>query len=211
MTLALNFVLISEGSSDTALLPHLEQLCVLHGADDVSGAPYEDYHFPKIGKTTEARVGKLLEYQPNVDLIFIHRDSDSRDGESRYTEVRRSMSGFKTPYVSVVPIQETEAWALLDEKMIRQVAQNPRGKVPLNLPLPSKIETLASPKEHLKEVLVQASELSGRKLEKFKAQFAQQRRRLLENLDSQGPVRQLKAWQRLNDDVQTVIGNLKAD
>ena len=80
-------------------------------------------------------------------MIFIHRDPESPDDSQRREELRKAVkkADIKLPHVLVVPIQEMEAWLLLDEQIIRSVAENPKGRVQLNLPKPSRVETVSSP------------------------------------------------------------------
>ena len=98
-------------------------------------------------------------------------------------------------HVPVVPVRMTEAWLLVDEPAIRRVAGNPNGRCALDLPQVSKVETIADPKKLLKQVLATASELSGRRLKRFNDRFPENRRQLLQRLDTDGPVTQLPSWQ----------------
>ena len=94
---------------------------------------------------------------------------------------------------------------MLDEMEIRRAAENPNGKTPLTLPAPTRVEEIARPKELLFETLLKASELSGRRREKFKKTLQQRRRLLLERLDPEGEVRRVKAWQRMRADLEQRI------
>ena len=68
----------------------------------------------------------------------------------------------------MVPIQETEAWLLLDKGSFRRVAGKPKVRTPLDLPTPTNVENIANPKELLKESILIASETTGRRYEGMK-------------------------------------------
>jgi len=210
MTLRINFIFVCEGTSDKGLIKHLEDLCVINGADEATGL-YPDLNLIGLsGKSVSEKVRTALKLEPNADLIFIHRDSDARDPEPRYQEIHTQILKISSDlkYVPVIPVQETEAWLLTDANEIRKIAENPKGTVNLNLPKIAQIERTASPKEILKSAIVTASETSGRRLQLIKKRFSNKRRQLLERLDIYGDINQLKSWQRLKTDIATVIADL---
>ena len=203
-----HFLFVGEGTSDEGLINHLELLCVEAGATEVTGvAPDFDRLPAKVGHTVEdkLRAGALLE--PEANLLFVHRDADSRTAEHRYEEIEDAIkkSGTDAIVVALVPIQETEAWLLLDESAIRAVAGNPRGKRALGLPRPNAAERLANPKEHLMRALDRASDKSGQRLRKFRRDFALHRRALLAQLPIGGALVEVSAWVRLREDVTEAI------
>jgi hypothetical protein len=113
--------------------------------------------------------------------------------------------------VAVVPIHETEAWLLTDEAAIRRVAGRPNGREPLNLPPIQQIEQTKCPKERLEAALLAAAQpLSGQRLARFRHDFGQRRRQLLEELPLDGPLEHLRAWCRLRDDTAKAITALRA-
>lgn len=208
------FVLIGEGSSDAELRPHLEKLCILAGADEVSGvAPDLAQLRQPVGRDIPSKVRAALELAPEVDLLFIHRDADQPDPEPRLEAIQEALRQIspKPRHVAVIPVQETEAWLLLDEAEIRRVAENPRGRMPLDLPKPSQVESIAQPKERLKELLLEASGQTGRRRQKIKKRFGRHRRLLLRRLEPEGPVSQVPAWQRFYKDLQEVLGKLQEE
>lgn len=206
------FVLIGEGSSDVGLIAHLERLCIDVGADEVSGTSPDFQRLDeRMGTSVEAKIKATLQLEPNANLIFIHRDSDSRNPERRYAEIHLAVEGceYDGNYVAIVPVQETEAWLLLDELAIRQIAQRPNGQSRLNLPRPGRVESIASPKEVLHETLSIACEHSGRRLARFKRDFPTHRRLLLERLSIGGPLEHVHSWVRLREDIRAVIHALR--
>jgi hypothetical protein len=112
--------------------------------------------------------------------------------------------------VAVVPVQETEAWLLLDESAIRRVAGKPSGRNDLNLPRPANVETVARPKERLKGALLAAAEVTGRRRKRFEADFASQRRLLLQRLPVGGPLSQVPAWVAMKAALKKAIARLNA-
>lgn len=206
------FALLAEGTSDHGLTTPLEELCIRCGADEVSSlVPNFARLDINVGKDVASRISALIENEPSVNLLFIHRDADSPNPAPRYSEISKAVraSNCNISYVAIVPIQETEAWLLLDEAEIRRVAQNPRSRTHLALPAPTQVERLSQPKEKLKELLSRASELRGRRLERFRNNFGRHRRLLLESLDIDGPIQQLSAWQQLHHATSEAIASLE--
>jgi hypothetical protein len=201
------FVLVAEGSSDRGIVRHIETLCIDAGAEEVSGIAPDFSRLPGIGNSLRDKLHAAVELEPSANPIFIHRDADSRDHRPRHDEIRNAVQDneVRRPSVAVVPVQETEAWLLLDESAIPRVAANPKGRVALNLPTPSSVERLARPKEVLQRALIAASEMNGRRLERFKNQFGAQRRTLLELLPIGGPLEQVDSLTRLRDDIRAVL------
>lgn len=194
----INFVLVREGVSDDGLLPHLRELVLRAGADEVTGTS-RGY----TGSTVQ-KLGLVAGEPVSPDLVFVHRDADSADHQPRYDEIADAadkVSGGKFPVIGVVPVFELEAWLLLDGPAIRSVVGRPNGKLALALPSLAKVEKTSQPKEILASACLKASEKSGRRYEKERRLFSQRRRALLERLDIDGPIMQLQAWQRLKMDV----------
>ena len=203
---SVSFAFLCEGSSDTGLIAHLETLLMHFGAQEVTGMP------DTRKGTIPARLRQLLTEATGagINMVFIHRDSDGPDREGREREIRRGVeeSGFPHPFIPVIPVQETEAWLLLDEQAIRDVVAS-KGKQPLGLPKPNAIEGTRKPKEILQKALLAASETSGRRLKKDKNSFNHHRRVLLQRLDPLGAVRDLPSWQRLERDIQRALEQLE--
>jgi hypothetical protein len=143
-------------------------------------------------------------------LIFVHRDADSDSDANRREQILSAASkvSLVAPVVPVVPIQELEAWLLLDEAAIRAAVGRPSGHEALDLPAGRSIEAMKSPKEILREACVVASRTKGRRRDSELRKFSARRRTLLERLDIDGPVRQLTAWQRLEQDIALAVTQL---
>ena len=210
----INFVLVAEGASDYALVTHLEALCSYCGATEVTGVALEFERLPAgVGKSVFDKLSAAKKAEPGANLFFVHRDADSRDSSFRHQEIKDAVEACQliADYVAIVPVQETEAWLLLDETEIRRVARKPNGKVLLNLPRPHQVESVASPKEYLQAILVDASEASGRRLDKIKRDFSNQRALLTRRLSVDGPLSFVPSWVKMRDDLQRIIQEHKSE
>lgn len=205
------FALVAEGPADRALVRPLQDLCLECGATEASGSAPDLRRLPiRVGGRAQDKLQAVVRLVPDAELYFVHRDSDSSEYDRRYREIARAVEQVHVGlrWVGVVPVRETEAWALLDENAIRTVAENPRGRMDLGLAAPSGIEQIADPKRRLRDALALASGLSGRRLTAFRRTFQSRRWTLLERIDVNGPIRQLPAWRRLRDHLSAAIDSL---
>jgi hypothetical protein len=203
-----HFVFIGEGSSDSKLVSHLENLCIELGVDEVTGIAADFARLPNPpGKTLESQLQLARHLEPTANLFFLHRDADSRNAETRYQEITKAVQvgRFDQAWTAVVPVQEIEAWLLLDENAIRTVVGKPRGRKDLSLPTPNRVESIARPKEALQIALITAAEESGKRLEKVRKSFPKHRDLLIQRLAIDGPVTQVPSWQRLRADLQNAL------
>ncbi len=203
-------LLLSDGPSDGPLARHLERLAADLGGD--LSVSWVDTRSANVGSTVAARMKFLLGLAANPDILFVHRDAEGQNPLLRFEEIASgaTTAGVPWPVVPIVPIRMTEAWLLLDESAIRSVAGRPTGRTPLQLPTLREAERLADPKRRLTEVLLAASETTGRRGHQFKRDFDRHRALLIERLDTAGPVSQLSAWQRLRADIATALAALPA-
>ena len=201
--MTIRFLLICEGSSDTALVSHIQALLIDCGASEADG--FASYRGRRV--SDKVRIG--LQYDRSVNLLFVHRDADTMDHDTRYDEIREGVTeaGYDGRWVGVVPVRMMEAWLLADEAAIRRVAGRPRGTEPLDLPVPDELENIPDPKETLREVLMKAGAPRGvRRRKRFKADFGNLRKQLAENLPPGGSLEQVAAWARFRDDVDSAMG-----
>jgi hypothetical protein len=206
----IRYTLISDGSSDRALLPIITWVLRARGGVNRIQPEWADLNrLPRPPKALQDRILAAIDLFP-CDLLFVHRDAEREDPEHRYEEIRDALKeasarDFKTPAVCVVPVTMTEAWLLFDEPSIRQAAGNPNGKSPLNLPELNKIELILDPKKHLSIILHEASGLSGRRLKTFNLSGAQIR--ITDLIEDFSPLRNLRAFQRLEEDISMLKRN----
>jgi hypothetical protein len=200
----IRYTLITDGSSDRALIPILTWVLRERGGVNRIQPEWADLgRLPRPPDALQDRILVAIDLFP-CDLLFVHRDAEREDPEHRYKEIRdalkeASAQGFQTPAVCVVPVKMTEAWLLFDEASIRQAAGNPNGENALSLPDLNRIELTLDPKERLSEILRKASGLSGRRLKTFNVPGSQIR--ITDLIEDFSPLRKLKAFQRLEEDI----------
>jgi hypothetical protein len=200
----LRFTLIGEGTSDKNLIPILEWALREQGVEVAQG------HFPrwdllpkKPTTVAEKIVAGLSLYE--TDLLFVHRDADQADPCPRRKEIETAVceanafQAINIPAVPVIPIRETEAWLLIEEKAIRMAANNPNGRNDLNLPSPQRIEKNSDPKKELQRVLRTATEWSPQRLKRFDTEAAMAR--VVDHISDFSLLRKLSAFQNLESDL----------
>jgi hypothetical protein len=99
-----------------------------------------------------------------------------------------------------------ETWLLFNENAIRSAAGNRNGSMQLTIPPLSELETLPNPKDHLHNLLRQASGLHGRRLENFNVR--NQVRRVTDFINDYSPLRELSAFLALENDIKHTISYL---
>lgn len=205
---SLRYTLLTDGSSDRALMPIISWLLRQYLPDyeiqsewaDLSRLPSPPQH-----KDLSQRVKFAVELYP-CDLLFIHRDAEGFILEHRVQEIEeglRELAELQVPTVKIIPIRMTEAWLLFDEKAIRSAASNPSSTVALELPHCNRVESLPDPKAILHNALRNASQLSGRRLKKFKPHSCIYR--ISELIDDFSSLRNLSAFCFMEDELRDVL------
>ncbi|MET8837080.1 hypothetical protein ABZV78_24630 [Micromonospora sp. NPDC004540] len=198
---------VSEGTSDEPLAERIEWLFLCQDVHVNLSRP-DFSRLPKVAKDVASRVSAGLKLAGGpVDLIVVHRDADNAGRHAREQEIQAAVRTLRgtAELVPVIPVRMTEAWLLLDEAAIRQVAGNPRGRMRLGLPKPHEAESISDPKDRLRTCLLTAADETGRRREAVAKRFNQHRRQLLERLDPTGAVARLDSWCRLVADVDDVV------
>ena len=107
------------------------------------------------------------------DLLFIHRDAEKESREKRLQEIHQAMSPYShPPFVCLVPVRMSEAWLLIDPDAIRRAADNPFSRASIDLPRLRDLEDVPDPKKTLQDLLMEASELRGRRRDRFRRDLA---------------------------------------
>ena len=145
-------------------------------------------------RTLQGRIKAALDLYP-CDVLFVHRDAEGDSHAQRIKEIGTALSGLKIRSVPVVPIRMQEAWLLIDEPALRRAAGNPNGRVPLEIPAIERLEVIPDPKRVLHDLLLTASEHTGRKRQKFNP--GRQALRLGELIEDYAPLRRLYAFQQM--------------
>jgi hypothetical protein len=199
----LRYTLLADGSSDDALLPILSWLLIRQMAETAIQAQWADLRKLR-GRPSglSGRIRTSVELFP-CDLLFVHRDAEREPPEHRISEIRMAVEGadLPVPHLCVIPVRMMEAWLLFEISAIRRAAGNPNGDMPLELPALSRVEDLPDPKEVLRSLLREASGLTGRRLKDFHVPV----RRVAGLIDDFSPLRQLSAFQRLEEDVHAFL------
>lgn len=166
--ITLRYTLLSDGSSDAALMPIIEWLIAQHRPEiGVLGQAAEG--LGAIGLSLSKRIPAALRLYP-CDVLFVHRDAEGVPFGARLDEIVAAVGTSHNQFITIIPVRMTEAWLFSDETAIRSAAANQAGKIDLKLPAKKSWESMPDPKQFLFDVLELASEKSGRALSKFKPQ-----------------------------------------
>jgi hypothetical protein len=200
----IQFTLLSEGSSDQALLPILSFVLRERGAETVEPQWADIRRLREPPQALPDKIRVAYDLYP-CDLLFVHRDAERDGHEFRREEIIRALdaAGMDVASVCVVPVRMTETWLLIDEGAIREAAGRPRGRVALNLPQLRRLEEEANPKAALHQALRDASGLRGRRLRDFPV--TQRVRRVAELIGDYGALRELSAFRALEQEVRTAL------
>lgn len=199
----LRFTLVSEGSSDRALLPLVTWVLRQHTQKSFRPQWADLRKLPHPPRKLPERVRTAVELFP-CDLLFVHRDADRAGREERVAEIRAAIQPtLPAAAVCVIPIRSLEAWLLFDELAIRRAAGNPNGRATLDLPKLGDIEQASNPKNLLTVALQRASGLSKRRLKSFPTR--QTVHRVSDLLNDFSPLRRLSAFAAFEGDLKAVL------
>ncbi|NKZ78362.1 DUF4276 family protein [Rhodococcus hoagii] len=185
-------------------MAHLRTLVVRSGATEAIGKAVWS------AGTVAQKIESICEQEPDLDLIFVHRDADGPAPDARIREIAGAAEKYdkQERVVPVVPVQELESWLLTDESAIRTVVGNPKGRTPVSVPSVTKIPSTRNAKEVLAAACADASGTSGRRLAKVNKSFNRHRAVLLERLDIDGSINELESWGRLVADIEDAVARL---
>lgn len=206
----IRYTLLTDGSSDKALLPILTWLFYEHCPKYAIQSEWADLgRLPGAStKKLPERIKRSVELYP-CDLLFVHRDAEKMPWDQRADEIRQALANTEhPPAVCVVPVRMSEAWLLFDEIAIRKAAGNPNGNQPLPLPVMNDIETLPDPKQILHGLLRLASGQTG-KWRRKKLAVSRFAFRVTELTDNFKPLRQLAAFKKFEDEFMEIIDKQK--
>ncbi|MCI5130494.1 MAG: DUF4276 family protein [Candidatus Electrothrix sp. EH2] len=197
--------LLTDGSSDRALLPILSWLLYEHCPEYAVQPEWADLsRLPAKPKKLSERIRYSVDLYP-CDLLFVHRDTEKMSWETRAEEIRQALNGMEhPPAVCVIPVRMHEAWLLHDEQAIRKAAGNPNGEEPLELPVANRVEALPNPKKNLHDALLAASGKSGKRRKKM-LNVNKLACRITELTESFAALRSLSAFRNFEDDLLKVL------
>lgn len=202
------YTLLSDGSSDKALMPILTWLLRENQVNCAIQPQWADLRrLREVPKTLSPRIIKSLELYP-CHILFIHRDAEREPRKNRVIEIEKALEEVRKSvmvpvHVCVIPVRMLEAWLLFDNTRLREAADNPRGRQTLQLPNIHTVEQLPDPKEILYQLLREASGLNGRRLDKFSVN--ERVHRLADLIDDFSPLRALSAFKELESEIQQVV------
>jgi hypothetical protein len=203
----LRYTLVTDGSSDIALIPILTWLLRENGVAHTIQSEWADLNRVPHSKRRrlEDKIYWSLELYP-CELLFVHRDAEREPRENRVSEITTAIQRVVIsvpPRICVVPVRMQETWLLFDEPAINHAAGNSSNRQSLNLPPINRLEDLPDPKTELHERLKQASNLKGRRLSGFPV--SEYARRITEFIQDFSPLRALSAFAALESELQQIV------
>lgn len=202
----LRLTLVGDGSSDACLVP-VVQWIIDNNFPDASYRIEFARDLPPHREGLGSRIKAAFRCYP-CDVLVVHRDAERETSDKRIEEIAIASDEIMVPIVPAIPVRMLESWLLCSEEAIRIAADNPNGKNRLNLPEICRIENLIDPKVILFDALRVASELSGRRLTKFRVD--QRRHRVAELIDDFSSLRLLGSFQQFeNNFIATLAPAIK--
>lgn len=204
---ALRHTLVSDGRTDANLIPIINwTLKHAAGIELAEGVQAELWRLPAKPKNKPEQLLMAVELHP-CDVLFFHRDAEKEPPRVRFDEIRKAFekAGIQLPVVAVVPVRMLEAWLCFDEDAIRRASGNPNGKASLELPTIRRAELCSDPKAELKEALLVASELAGRRRQKFNTAAAFWR--IVDFIDDFSPLRELPSFLAFEGSIKALHDN----
>jgi hypothetical protein len=180
----MRYLLWAEGKSDAGLCNVLNWLLARNHVDVTEAVAVTKADYPTLGQLLEREWANLL---------FLHCDADSdvegsgKGPIARQAHLHSQLGDGAPPAVCVVPVQESEAWLL----------------VQMELPLAS-IEAQSRPKEKLKSLL-EARQGSPMTFKEFSRQRTLLWAQLVQNTEALRRLESLPAFQKLIADTAEAI------
>lgn len=198
--------LLADGPSDALLLHIIDWLMRDLGAPLTRLRHADSGLFPPGTKSLQDRARAAIDLEP-CEILFVHRDAEKMPLAKRVAEIRTALgtASLPSPFVCLVPVRMTEVWFLFDESAIRKAAGNPNGRHALGLPGPTAVESLSDPKEKIRTALSKATNLTGRRLNRFQRDLGRAVQRVGELIDDFSPLRQLPAFRAFETEVRDFI------
>ena len=143
----------------------------------------------------------LNSYDPDVMLIFVHRDSENLTLEECMTEFESVNRSNRVPVISV---RMSEAWILFSGITIARAAGSSASSAyAVSTPRISDIETMSNPKRRLDTLLLEAAgSPSGRRGRNFKRSIIERRVSVGSFIFDYSPLENLEAFLSFQDHLQ---------
>lgn len=214
----LGLALYAEGSTDYHFLrPLLQRLCEELCANEAL-APVEVSEVLALnhpaGTNEEAREQRVLaaakEARGSWRILFVHADGASDPMRARDEQVEPSLGLLRDTFegegigVAVVPVRESEAWAIADGDAIRSAFGTNLNDGQLGLPPRRAVETAADPKAVLQAAFL-ATKPSGRRRKQGSSPYLN----TLGEAVSLDQLRELGAFKRLIEELRGALKHLQ--
>lgn len=202
------YTLIADGPSDRRLTHVIDWCLSIHTLTPYTSQFADFRGLPTPPASIKDKILFAHSLFPS-DLIFIHRDIEALGSEqARIDEIHSGYIDAKIelpaicPYIPITPALMQEAWFLFNEPAIKQASGNPSCRKRLNLPNKNKVEKIHA-KDCLRKMLVDASELEGRHLQRFNV--AQAIYRLSELIQDFSPLRGLTQFDKFEANLKQAV------
>ncbi|MBI1916369.1 MAG: hypothetical protein HYS12_16800 [Planctomycetes bacterium] len=213
MASPLRYTLVTDGSSDRALLPIINWVLQSIPASGERGFIGQWADLRNVQRTAAGLRGRIVEalrLYP-CDILFVHRDAEASEREvrqQRCQEIQTAMEGHPIPYVSLVPVRMTEAWLLIDAAAICRAADNPNSRARIALLALRRLEQESDPKALLHTFLIEASEKRGRRRDQFRRELPWRCARVAELITDFSPLQQLQAFAEFAEQTRQILQSL---
>ena len=205
----LTYTLISDGSSDTTLM-QIINWCLRNLYPELPiNYQYADFRSLQ-QKPRQGDVKRRIELASVLypgDLYIYHRDAEKCNRnilDERKSEILDVLDeNTRNKVVCIIPIKMMESWLLTSETAIKKAANNPNGRIQLNMPNIKKIEQISEPKDLLHQLLKDATENSRRRQRNFNVEQAVHL--VAEYTDCFDKLRQLPAFNKFEQELKRVV------
>jgi len=215
----LGLALFAEGPTDHRFLSPIlrrtaEELCLQYSTDQIEISNMLELHSP-LQYRNQDRARRIVEAARQArgayNILFMHTDGASDPERAWQERIRPAVqrlivecANVQERPVAVVPIRETEAWALVDGEALRGAFGTVLDDVDLGIPnRPREVERIADPKQALDRAFDRV--IGSRRRRKKKApvflNVIGERVRL-------ALLRQVPAFQRFEQDLRTALTDL---
>lgn len=183
MSRQLTYSVVADGGTDRVLVPIIQW--AIHRLD-----PQVEILEPEFAKRSGSVKDFLSVYNPEVMLVFVHRDSENRSIEERLVEFATTEESNVVP---VIPVRMSEAWLLVNGPAIARAAGASSSIV--TVPKTSTIENISDPKRHLDNLILEAAgNPSGRRRKIFKRSMVNRRVSVASIITDYSPLEDLHAF-----------------
>lgn len=211
----LKYTLIADGSSDCVLMSIIKwTLDVNFPQLPIKGSYWADLRKENEKPKTIPEKVRLAQRKYPFDILFFHRDAETTDPhilDQRINEIHVGIDdeSIINRTVCIIPIKMMETWLLFDVEALKKAAGNRNYSGPISIPKLKHLEKEQQPKDRLHRLLKEISGLKGRNLCKFNPHIATHY--VADNISDFSPLRQLKSFQKFENDLITVVTNFLSE